>query len=1457
MSQQGRREKRGGRSNPSWINKAVLFLKQGSLRKTLVLLVLFVSLVPVVLVGSVSYFRTRSQIQSLVTNQLYQISSTSVNQMQEFAQSKQAALNQILDNTVFRISLEVITNPETPTSDAAVATLNLRDTLIKAAQAPDGSESVFTHLFAVDEAGNVLTTTDSQFISDNFGQGPISNQAITRNFGKETNTLVLNPFPATPNGLVMIASQPFSITGKNYTLIGVASTTIYPRILSQAAAFLPGARAFLINQDGIVLGNSSNSILNPMPAHESFVRAVKPVMDGTQTLQPITFSSYDEQVVLAYVNAVPDQNYFLVLQVPVTSIFAQAPFLDGFTIYMLVLLMVVLAAVTFFGTNSIASPLITLTKTANQFAQGKLNERVEITRSDEIGQLAASMNKMAEDLSSVYASLEKQVEDRTSQLRAASEVAQLATSSSNLDEIIHQTVNLVTERFDLYNSVIYLIDETHRYLILRGSAKESDAELKRRNIRLPINQDTLPGLCGESISPQVVLDITGHPKYLASLYQPYTRSVACFPISTGGDLLGVLEVSSAQQNGIGPDLQFALLTISNQIAGALQNIRLFESTKIDLEETSLLYRITRLVISSTDEAQAMNHVIDNFHLLPHTAALLTLDGGTLHINALYDPRTRKMERGLTSIDIPASRMMEALSQGVPIYLNDITLPSEFDNIISFFLRRGCRSAVISPAMCNGKPVRVLVIGFMEDQTVNQATLQPYINLSEVIGATLEKFTILETLQQRLAELQLLATFSQATTAETNLNQLFVTLYRLITDTLGENLGFLVGLYREERESIEFPYASENGQILHLNPIPLGAGLTSFIIQNRKPLLLTTEVERRAVELGARIVGRPARSWMGVPLIVSGKLIGALVLQDQDQENRFSENDLSLVMTLAPQIATTIRNAQLLDEMQSSLASYEQDRVTLNTWLSNTPDAIIIKDADGTYLRASQSVAATYGVRPEMLIGKSDFDFLSQEAASLIYTADRSAIQAGVPQIGDIEEFNYTGETTWDLVSRIPVRDLDNKITGVMVIRRNITDIKRAEEMAHKREDQIRTTAEIARDSAGILDFDELLSKAVNLVRERFGFYHASIFLLDPMKEYAVLRESTGEAGLQMKRNRHRLAVGSRSIVGQATHLSEAVIVHDVTKDPTHLPNPLLPDTRAELALPLIFAGNVIGALDVQSIHENAFTPGDIEILGILADQLAAAIHNAELYARAQQMLGKHRLLHKINLAATTSQSLQEALQKVTDDLLDSGIADHTGLFLLTPRQELELAASSGYLSNERPSLLVPAGKGIIGAALQSRQPVRIDNVLLDSRYIATNTFTRSELALPVEFADDVIGVLNLESNSTAAFSENDMEIMAALANNLGAVVANWRLVEQIRKQVDRQKNLFETTNRIRRSIDINTILETSVREIGSAVGAKRAVITLTNSQSAQPPEESPVRPVKGNGSNGHGNGKDE
>ncbi|MEJ2710024.1 MAG: HAMP domain-containing protein, partial [Anaerolineales bacterium] len=137
--------------------------------------------------------------------------------------------------------------------------------------------------------------------------------------------------------------------------------------------------------------------------------------------------------------------------------------------------------------------------------------------------------------------------------------------------------------------------------------------------------------------------------------------------------------------------------------------------------------------------------------------------------------------------------------------------------------------------------------------------------------------------------------------------------------------------------------------------------------------------------------------------------------------------------------------------------------------------------------------------------------------------------------------------------------------------------------------QIQVAAEVARDVSATRDLSELLQRAVNLVRERFGFYHAGIFLVDEKREYVVLRAATGEAGRKMLLQGHKLRIGEMGIVGYATGSGQPRIALDVGIDAVHFQNPLLPETRSEIALPLKSGDQVIGALDVQSKQAAAFS----------------------------------------------------------------------------------------------------------------------------------------------------------------------------------------------------------------------------------------------------------------------------
>jgi signal transduction histidine kinase len=170
----------------------------------------------------------------------------------------------------------------------------------------------------------------------------------------------------------------------------------------------------------------------------------------------------------------------------------------------------------------------------------------------------------------------------------------------------------------------------------------------------------------------------------------------------------------------------------------------------------------------------------------------------------------------------------------------------------------------------------------------------------------------------------------------------------------------------------------------------------------------------------------------------------------------------------------------------------------------------------------------------------------------------------------------------------------------------------------RRSVQLRVAAEVARDTTATRELDELLNRAVNLIQDRLGFYHVGIFLVDDLGEYAVLRAATGEAGRQKLEHEHRLKVGEVGIVDYVIGTGEPHLALDVGAEATRSENPLLPETRSEMVLPLRSRDQVIGAMTVQSVEEAAFDEADIAVMQTMADQLANTITNARLYDRTQR-----------------------------------------------------------------------------------------------------------------------------------------------------------------------------------------------------------------------------------------------
>jgi GAF domain-containing protein len=235
-----------------------------------------------------------------------------------------------------------------------------------------------------------------------------------------------------------------------------------------------------------------------------------------------------------------------------------------------------------------------------------------------------------------------------------------------------------------------------------------------------------------------------------------------------------------------------------------------------------------------------------------------------------------------------------------------------ESMTDLFVTWKCEKAAFIPLREEVELSGLMILGDDHEKGgLTQTSVQPYANLAEMAGTALAKVAAQSSIEARLNELQTLNQVSQAIAAQADLDELYRTIHDAVSQVMG-SANFLIALYDAEKDQIHIPYMFEDDRVLRVDPFPLGEGLTSIVIRNKHPLLLTDLNEDRLKELGAKMVGSPAKSWLGAPLIVSGECIGVLVVQDLEQENRFSQADLRLLTTLSAQVAGSIHNAFLLN-----------------------------------------------------------------------------------------------------------------------------------------------------------------------------------------------------------------------------------------------------------------------------------------------------------------------------------------------------------------------------------------------------------------------------------------------------------------------------------------------------------------------------------------------------------------
>ncbi len=350
---------------------------------------------------------------------------------------------------------------------------------------------------------------------------------------------------------------------------------------------------------------------------------------------------------------------------------------------------------------------------------------------------------------------------------------------------------------------------------------------------------------------------------------------------------------------------------------------------------------------------------------------------------------------------------------------------------------------------------------------------------------------------------------------------------------------------------------------------------------------------------------------------------------------------------------------------------------------------------------------------------------------------------------------------------------------------------RTRELEH-RTVQLQAAAEIGRAAASILEPERLIQQAAELIRERFALYHVALCLVDETGEFARYRAGAGVGAAELLEEGVRFALGDSSMIGWCIANAQVRVAQGARLDTVRLDHPLIPDTRSEAAFPLITRGEVLGALDVQSDRVAAFDESTLAALQLIADQLAVALSNARLYAASQEALEMTRRVY----GELGSQAWRQLLRQRGE------------VGYVYARKQVKP------LEGEWDPEMARAAEAAETAWGEGRRSV----------------------AVPLRVRGRVVGAFQLrKEQGEAAWTDEEVQLIETLADRMGLALESARLYQETQDRAAREQLVREITNRMRRAVDMESLLRITAQELREALDVPEAFVQLT------------APPVKGEG----------
>lgn len=484
-------------------------------------------------------------------------------------------------------------------------------------------------------------------------------------------------------------------------------------------------------------------------------------------------------------------------------------------------------------------------------------------------------------------------------------------------------------------------------------------------------------------------------------------------------------------------------------------------------------------------------------------------------------------------------------------------------------------------------------------------------------------------------------------------------------------------------------------------------------------------------------------------------------QFTDRDNNIK--DILLTIDMIPETKRSV--ASLLDitrqkRIEKKLA---EERNLLHTVINNLHDYIYVKDADGRYQLSNRAHARFLGLRdPDQVVGKTVFDLFPKELAEEYQADDQAVIQKDKTILNREEISESEGKKVWNLTSKVPLRDSQGKVTGLVGIARDITIRKRTEE-------KLQAIEELSRQMKLAGDKEEIYGLVMDCIKHVFGYHYCSI--LERKGDYLAL---VREQGYPHKSAKDKFSLAGKGLVVACFNKDEPLYVPDVRKDKRYIQGD--PDIKCEFAVPISINQEKYGILNVENDKLDSVSIDDQNLIQILASEMAVALKGLERLEKIEESRAKLEELHDA-VDHLQGCETEEEIYEVTVDAAEKILGfELCGIGIVKEDLIIPKATSAGLPLDD--TMRSHVGEAIVGKTVERGKTITGDDVREFSEAKPTRDDFRAFISAPI----GELGVFQVVSTKVGAFTQDDVRLAEILADHLREEIKRIRLEEELKRQ---------------------------------------------------------------------------